>query len=119
MFIRLLGIGLSRKWKTLSRPIPDVQPRRIGRTAIDGLWKDLFSLVLIVLRSVCHGRGQAFRVLLDAGTQTNPFIHDVNQHNARLFSGETGFKGRPGRSWRVHNGWAIGMVETDGIEPTT
>ena len=58
MFIRLLGIGLSRKWKTLSRPIPDVQPRRIGRTAIDGLWKDLFSLVLIVLRSVCHGGGQ-------------------------------------------------------------
>ena len=55
MFIRLLGIGLSRKWKTLSRPIPDVQPRRIGRTAIDGLWKDLFSLVLIVLRSACHG----------------------------------------------------------------
>jgi hypothetical protein len=36
-----------------------------------------------VLRSVCHGAVKP-HVPLDAGTQTNPFIHDVNQLDAKL-----------------------------------
>jgi len=73
---------------------PGVQPRQIGRMTIDGLWKDLFSHFIIVLRFVCHGSGQASRVLLDAGTQTNPFIHDVNQRYAHL-GRRRNWRGRP------------------------
>ena len=50
--------------------------------------------------------------------QANPFIHDVNQQDASsLQSGETGFM----RSRRPNAGiqHCHGMVEPDGIEPTT
>ena len=73
---------LSRLITLIINVHPGVQPRQIGRMTIDGLWKDLFSHFIIVLRFVCHESGQASRVLLDAGTQTNPFIHDVNQRYA-------------------------------------
>ena len=51
-------------------------------------------------------------------TQANPFIHDVNQQDASsLQSGETGQGGLNGAYRR--NTTLLGMVEPDGIEPTT
>ena len=50
--------------------------------------------------------------------QANPFIHDVNQQDASsLQSGETGQGGLNGAYRR--NTTLLGMVEPDGIEPTT
>ena len=50
--------------------------------------------------------------------QANPFIHDVNQQDASsLQSGETGQGGLNGAFRR--NTTLLGMVEPDGIEPTT
>ena len=50
--------------------------------------------------------------------QANPFIHDVNQQDASsLQSGETGLGGLNGAYRR--NTTLLGMVEPDGIEPTT
>ena len=49
--------------------------------------------------------------------QANPFIHDVNQQDASsLQSGETGQGGLNGQMPEYNTN---GMVEPDGIEPTT
>ena len=86
---------LSRLITLIINVHPGVQPRQIGRMTIDGLWKDLFSHFIIVLRFVCHESGQASRVLLDAGTQTNPFIHDVNQQSTQRFRARQSVCGQP------------------------
>ena len=50
--------------------------------------------------------------------QANPFIHDVNQQDASsLQSGETGQGGLNGQMPEYNT--VTGMVEPDGIEPTT
>ena len=49
--------------------------------------------------------------------QANPFIHDVNQQDASsIQSGETVIRGLNGHMPEYNT---IGMVEPDGIEPTT
>ena len=49
--------------------------------------------------------------------QANPFIHDVNQHNATLFqAAKLGSEVLDGHMPEYNT---IGMVEPDGIEPTT
>ncbi len=98
--------------------MPDVQPRQIGRTHIDGLWKDLFSLVLIVLRSACLRGGQTPESRSTrAHKQIPSFTMSISDTHARE-SGETVYQ-----AGQAYPGVFImgtgGMVETDGIEPTT
>lgn len=49
--------------------------------------------------------------------QANPFIHNVNQQHASLVQdGETVIRGLIGQTPEQQH---LGMVEPDGIEPTT
>ena len=100
---------------------PLAQPRQIGRINKDGLWKDLFSLLLIVLRFVCHGPQSSVPVSrsTQAHKQIPSFTMSISD-TPSFYKRRNWLAGRPGRSWLVHNGWAYReMVETDGIEPTT
>ena len=50
--------------------------------------------------------------------QANPFIHNVNQQDASpIQGGETGLGGLNGQTPEYNT--VTGMVEPDGIEPTT
>ena len=80
------------KVKTLSSLMPDVQPRQIGRTNIDGLWKDLFSLVLIVLRSACHRGGQTPESRSTRAHRQIPSFTMSISDTRTFYSGETGYQ---------------------------
>ena len=97
--------------KNLTRTFPpQPDPSVLGKKT-DG-WPSIERLILCIDLPAC-GRSSA-TTRGSRAIQTNPFIHDVNQRYARILMRRNWFMAA-GHIPGVHNG----VVEPDGIEPTT